>query len=127
MSFSAFGIGQALLSNAHIGAFLHDPEVLRATIGGGLYLTAVGLFAFGLGATLRHTAGALSAFFGVLFATTAMVDLLPTTWRNHVITYMPANAGSQILTVDRGHDALAPWPASASCACTRWPRSHSPP
>jgi ABC-2 type transport system permease protein len=109
MSFLAFGIGQAILSGVHAGASLSQPGVLRATIGAGLYLSAVGLLGFGLGALVRYTAGALSAFFGMLFAPSVIVDLLPTTWRNDVIKYMPANAGSQVLTVQRGHDALGPW------------------
>ncbi len=82
---------------------------MRATIGGGLYLTVVGLLGFGLGALIRHTAGALSALFGVLFATTAIVDLLPTPLRNAIIDYMPANSGSQILTTVPTHSALGPW------------------
>jgi ABC-2 type transport system permease protein len=109
LSFTAFGIGQALLASAHVSVSLHDPGVLRATIGGGLYLTAVGLLGFGIGALVRHTAGALSAFFGVLFALTAITDLLPTNWRNVVINYLPANAGNQIFNVLRPHGALAPW------------------
>ena len=44
-----------------------------------------------------------------LFATTALVDLLPTTWRNHVINYMPANAGSQIITVVPTRTRSPPW------------------
>lgn len=109
MSFTAFGIGQALLARAHAGASLSQPGTLRATIGGGLYLTAVGLLGFGIGALVRHTAGALSAFFGILFALTAVTDLLPTNWRNDVINYLPANAGSQIITVIHPSRALAPW------------------
>jgi len=109
LSFSAFGIGQAILHPVHAGASLGQHEVLRAVVGGGLYLAAIGLLGFGLGALIRHTAGALSAFFGVLFAFSALADLLPTSWRNDVIPYLPANAGSQIFTVDRVHDALTPW------------------
>lgn len=109
MSFAAFGIGQALLAPAHAGVSLNQPGALRATIGGGLYLTAVGLLGFGIGALVRHTAGAMSAFFGTLFALTAVTDLLPTNLRNDVINYLPANAGSQILTVIRPAHALAPW------------------
>ena len=109
LSFVAFGIGQAILSGAHAGVSLGQPEVLRAVVGGGLYLAAVGLLGFGIGALVRHTAGALSAFFGILFALTALTDLLPTSWRNDVIPYMPANAGTQIFAVQRVHDALAPW------------------
>jgi ABC-type transport system involved in multi-copper enzyme maturation permease subunit len=108
-SFVSFGIGSAILHGAHVGTSLSDPNVLRAVFGGGLYLTAVGMLGFGLGALIRHTAGALSAFFGVLFALTAIVDLLPTTWRNDIIEYLPANSGSQIFTVLPTHDSLAPW------------------
>ncbi|MDP9221263.1 MAG: ABC transporter permease [Actinomycetota bacterium] len=109
MSLTAFGIGQAILADAHAGASLSQPGVLRATIGGGLYLTAVGLLGFGIGTLIRHTAGGLSAFFGVLFALTAVTDLLPTNWRNDIINYLPANAGSQILTVTHPSRALPPW------------------
>jgi ABC-2 type transport system permease protein len=108
MSFSAFAIGQALLSRAQAGVSLADPGVARAVVGGGLYLTAVGLLGFGLGALIRHTAGALSAFFGVLFAPSVIVDLLPSSW-HAAINYMPANAGSQIFTVEHTSGALAPW------------------
>jgi len=83
--------------------------VLRAVAGGGLYLAAVGLLGFGIGALVRHTAGALSTFFGVLFALTALADLLPASWRNDVMPYMPVNAGTQIFAVQRVHDSLAPW------------------
>ena len=109
LSFAAFGIGQAILHGAQAGASLDQPQVLRAVVGGGLYLAAVGLLGFGLGALIRHTAGALSAFFGTLFALSALADLLPESWRNDVMPYMPANAGTQIFAVDRVHDSLAPW------------------
>ena len=109
MSFTAFGIGQAVLAHAHAGVSLSDSSALRATAGGGLYLTTVGLLGFGLGAAIRHTAGALSAFFGTLFALTVVTDLLPTSWRNDIINYLPANAGSQIITVIHTSGALGPW------------------
>ena len=108
-SFVSFWIGSAILHGAHAGTSLSDPAVLRAVFGGGLYLTAVGLLGFGMGALIRHSAGALSAFFGVLFALTAIVDLLPTNWRNDIIEYLPANSGSQIFTVLPTHDSLSPW------------------
>lgn len=109
LSVTAFAIGQVILAPAHASVGLDHPGTLRAVVGGGLYLTAVGLLGFGLGALVRHTAGALSAFFGVLFASTALVDLLPTSWRNTVIDYMPANAGSQVLTTIPTNSALGPW------------------
>ena len=36
-------------------------------IGGGLFLAVCGLLSFGIGAVLRHTAGAISASIGLLF------------------------------------------------------------
>lgn len=109
LSFAGFAVGQSILAPAHASVGLDHPGALRAVVGGGLYLTAVGLLGFGLGALIRYTAGALSAFFGVLFASTALVDLLPTSWRNTVIDYLPANAGSQILTTVPTRSALGPW------------------
>lgn len=109
LSFASFGIGQAILADVHRGASLRDPGVLRAVAGGGLYLALVALLGFGLGAVIRHTAGALSAFFGLLFGGSVIVALLPTSWSNDLMPYMPANAGSQIFTIVRTHGALSPW------------------
>lgn len=117
LSFAAFGIGQAILHRAGAGLSLGDGAGLRAAFGGGLYLTAVGLLGYAFGALVRHSAGALSAFFGLLFAATAVIDLLPTRWRNDTIPFMPANAGSQILTTVRGHAALSPWAGIGVLCC----------
>lgn len=107
--FASFTLGQALLAHKHAGASLGDPGVLRAVAGAGLYLPAVALLGFGLGAVVRHTAGALSSFFGILFAPSALADLLPASWRDAIIEYLPANAGSQIFTIVQKDGALAPW------------------
>lgn len=109
LSFAAFGIGQALLDRRGFGTSLSAPGVLRAVAGAGLNLTGITLLAFGLGALLRHAAAALSTLFGVLFALPALSDLLPTSWRNHVINYLPLNAGSQIFVTVPAHGALSPW------------------
>lgn len=107
-AFTSFTIGQALLARAHAGVSLAAPGVFRAVAGAGLYLAAVGLLGFALGALVRYTAGALSAFFAVLFAPSIIVDILPSSWHT-AINYMPANAGSQIFAVQRAGGALAPW------------------
>lgn len=116
-SFAAFAAGQAILHGAHAGLPLGSGTGLRAAFGGGLYLTAVGLLGYGFGAVVRHSAGALSAFYGLLFASTAVLDLLPTRWRNDMIPYMPANSGSQVFTTVPGHDALSPWAGIGVFCC----------
>lgn len=107
-AFAAFGLGQAILATQHAGASLSQPTALRSTIGAGLYLSAVGLLGFGIGAAVRHTAGAMAALFGLLFLPSALADLLPPS-QHYVIEYMPANSGSQIFTSHPQPPALTPW------------------
>jgi ABC-2 type transport system permease protein len=98
-SFASFFIGQAIMSgHPGLSVTLGDPNVLRAVIGGALFLTACGMLAFGLGAILRHTAGAITAAIGLLFVLTVLVNFLPQSWQNHVDKWMPAMAGAQIWT-----------------------------
>ena len=95
-SFGAFFLGQALMSGKHIEATLSQPNVLRAVIGGALFLTVCGLLAFGLGLILRHTAAAISAAVGLLFVLFVLVNFLPQSWQNTVDKWVPFNAGGQI-------------------------------
>jgi ABC-2 type transport system permease protein len=95
-SFGSFFVGQAILSSHHLSATLGEPNVLRAVIGGALFLTACGMLAYGLGAILRHTAAAISAAIGLLFVLTVLVQFLPRSWQDGVDKWMPALAGSQV-------------------------------
>jgi ABC-2 type transport system permease protein len=94
--FASFFIGQAILSSHHLNATLGQPGVLRAVIGGALFLTACGMLAYGLGAILRHTAGAITAAIGLLFVLSVLVNFLPQSWQNSVDKWLPALAGAQV-------------------------------
>jgi ABC-type transport system involved in multi-copper enzyme maturation permease subunit len=108
-SFGAFFLGQALLSGQHINVTLAQPHVLRAVIGGGLFLAACGLLALGIGAALRHTAGAITASIGLLFVLFILANFLPESWRIHVSKWLPFNAGSQIWMVRPGEHMFSAW------------------
>ncbi len=95
-SFAAFFLGQALMSSDHISTTIGSPNVLRAVIGGALFLTACGVLAFGLGLLIRHSAGGIGAVVGVLFVVTILVGFLPQSWQNHVDKWVPALAGGQL-------------------------------
>ena len=95
-SFGSFFVGQAILSTKHLNTSLSDPNVLRAVIGGGLFLAVCGMLAFGLGTLLRHTAAAISASIGLLFVLFVLVNFLPSNWQDHVDKWIPFNAGMQI-------------------------------
>jgi ABC-2 type transport system permease protein len=97
-SFASFFLGQALLSSHHLNATLSQPNVLRAVIGGALFLTVCGLLAFGIGLLMRHSAGAITTVVGLLFVVSILVNLLPQSWQVNVDKWMPALAGGQIWT-----------------------------
>lgn len=109
ISFTTFALGQSILHSKHAGVSLGDHNVLRVVLGGGLYITSVGLLAFALGVLVRRTAGALATFFGVLFLPSSLIDLLPTSWHATAMKFAPANAGTQILNVHQQHDMFGPW------------------
>jgi ABC-2 type transport system permease protein len=104
-SFASFFVGQALMSGHHLSVTLGDPGVLRAVIGGGLFLAACGMLAYGLGAIFRHTAGAITAAIGLLFVLSILVNFLPGSWQDHVDKWMPAIAGSQVWATNVPPDA----------------------
>jgi ABC-2 type transport system permease protein len=141
-AFSAFAVGQALLSARHAvgtataaaqrahqlglkvphslqstlsngSASLGQPGVLRAVVGAGLYLAVLGLLALGLGTIIRHTAGAISAFVGVVLVLPLIVQALPAWISNALGRYLPANIGFVMFSThgapDRIGSAFSPW------------------
>jgi ABC-2 type transport system permease protein len=120
-SFGSFFLGQALMSGHHLSVTLGDPNVLRAVIGGALFLTACGMLAYGFGAILRHTAGAITATIGLLFVVPVLVTFLPGSWQENVDRWMPAIAGSQVWATSASGQANADglfsaWPGFAVLA-----------
>ena len=111
-SFASFFVGQAILSSKHLDVTLGDPNVLRAVIGGALFLAVCGMLAFGLGTLLRHTAAAITASIGLLFVLFVLINFLPSSWQNHVDKWIPFNAGSQIWSTVPVHGnppMFSPW------------------
>lgn len=110
--FASFFLGQALMSSHHISTTISQPHVLRAVIGGALFLTACGLLAFGIGLLLRHTAGGISTVVALLFVLSILINFIPQSWQNHVNKWVPALAGTQIWTTVPNHGGtpmFAPW------------------
>ena len=117
-SFGAFALGQAILGSGH-NVTLSDPGVLRAVLGSAAYLAAIALLGLGLGALLRHTAGAIGALFGILMVAPGLLPLvLPSGWVDSIVPYLPSNAGdsftavvpkSGMLSAGNGAWVLAAW------------------
>jgi ABC-2 type transport system permease protein len=95
-SFTSFFAGQAILGPNHAGVGITSPDALRAVLLSALFVTCCGLLAFGLGAIIRHTAGAITALFGVIFLIPALAHALPNSWFFEIARWLP------------GGDALGP-------------------
>jgi ABC-2 type transport system permease protein len=114
-SFTAFFVGQAILSSWHVNVTIGQHDVLRSVIGGGLFLAACGLLSFGLGAILRHTAGAISAGIGLLFVLLILSNFLPgppSGWfgQTDIDKWVPFYAGAHIWQNQMiGINPFSPW------------------
>ncbi|MCX4560955.1 ABC transporter permease [Streptomyces phaeochromogenes] len=94
-SFVAFFLGQAMLGSHR--ASIGDPGVLRAVIGGGLYMTLIALFSMGVATMLRSpmlSLGILMPFFFLISAILGNVDATKKFGQ-----YLPDQAGSKIMQV----------------------------
>jgi ABC-type transport system involved in multi-copper enzyme maturation permease subunit len=71
-------------------------HVLTAIIGSALFVTVVALIAFGLGAIIRHTAGAITSAIGLMFVLSIIIQILPDHWRWDIMRFFPDAAGRVI-------------------------------
>jgi len=117
-SFIAFFLGQALLSSTGASATLSDPNVLRAIIGSALFVTLVGLIAFAIGAIVRHTAGAITIVIAVMFVIPIITNLLPQSWHDDMVRFMPDSAGRVISVTVAGNEFPHLWSAWPQFAVT---------
>ncbi|MFJ8541177.1 ABC transporter permease [Streptomyces sp. NPDC093586] len=104
-SFVAFFLGQAMLGD--LKASIGDPGVLRAVIGGGLYMTLIAMFSMGAAAMLRSpmlSLGILMPFFFLISNILGHVDVTKKVGR-----FLPDQAGSKIMQVVTPIDDDAPY------------------
>ncbi len=134
-SFISFFVGQALMSGTGVSASLFHSvsvplgvistptsttfvgtivispgTVLTAIVGTALFVTSVALIAFGLGAIIRHTAGAITSAIGLMFVLPIIIQLLPNTWRWDIMRFFPDAAG-RVLSVTIGQQNPHLWSA----------------
>ncbi len=105
VTFVTFLAGQALIGPAPRAA-LSDPRVLRAVVGSGAFLGLIGLFGVGLGTIIRHSAGAIGAFVGIVLVLPVVVAGLP----GHIGRFTPEGILSSSVAAVRPQTGwLSPW------------------
>ncbi|MFI5041621.1 MAG: ABC transporter permease subunit [Acidimicrobiales bacterium] len=108
--FTAFFIGQGILSAKFHQASLGDPGVLRAVVGGAVYLSVLGALGIGLGTILRRTAGAIAVLVSLLLILPILVNFLPSPWSTDIAKYLPLQAGNAVFHVGgRASTDLSLW------------------
>ncbi|MFG2294274.1 ABC transporter permease [Streptomyces sp. NPDC048603] len=101
-AFTTFLGGQAFMGQYTIG--LGDEGALRATVGCGLYLTLIALFAAGLTAVFRSAAATLSILIPFMLIISFVVgDVV-----GGAAQYLPDRAGQMVMRIEP-HGELGPW------------------
>jgi ABC-2 type transport system permease protein len=88
-SFASFFAGQAVLGPGHGGASIASPDALRSVLLSTVFVTCCALLAFGLGAIIRYTAGAVTTLFGLVFLIPLLGEALPTNWFHEIARWLP--------------------------------------
>src|ERR1017187_116638 len=83
---------------------ISSSTVLFAIIGCALFVTLVAIIAFGIGAIVRHTAGAIAIAIAALFIIPVLEQALPNDWRWDIMRFLP-DAANQVVSVTIGNNA----------------------
>ncbi|MFC9285038.1 ABC transporter permease [Streptomyces collinus] len=93
--FAAFFLGQAMLGP--LGTRIGDPGVLRAVVGGGLYMTLIAVFSMGVAVMLRSPMLSLGILMPFFFLISTILGNVSATRK--VGRFLPDQAGSRIMRV----------------------------
>ncbi|MCB5910866.1 ABC transporter permease [Streptomyces pinistramenti] len=106
-SFLAFFAGQSLLGG--LAARIGDPGVLRAVIGGGLYMTLIALFSMAIATMLRSPMLSLGILMPFFFLISNILGNVSATRK--IGHYLPDQAGRRIMQVVPGNNPVpyGPW------------------
>ena len=89
VSFASFLLGQALLHSNKVSATLATPGALTAVLGAAGFLIAVTLLGLGLGAVIKHSAGAITAVTGMVLLLPLALGQFPPPWNVRLERLMP--------------------------------------
>jgi ABC-2 type transport system permease protein len=119
LAFAAFFLTQAILSGRHRGLSLAHPGVPGAVLGAGLVLAACVLAGLGLGAIIRHTAGAIAATLAVIYLLAAACLFLPAPWNTRIGRFTLPVAAYQVVALHPQAGLLSP--ALSLLVVAAWP------
>lgn len=121
------GVTFLLMLIAAVAAFLGGQQFLdehsttlggagtaRGIIGVAGYMTVVAVLAVALGFIVRSTAGGVATMCGLLLVAPTVGLLLPRSWREDLLPYLPTNAGAAVFSAQPSPDSLSAGAGSAA-------------
>ena len=124
LAVASFSLTQAILSRQHQGVSLSQPGVPGAVLSAGFILAVVAVTGVGLGAAIRHTAGAIAALPAVFYLPLILLSL-PSPWNHRIGQFTLPFAAYQVVALHPAANLLTPalsllvliaWPAIALAA-----------
>jgi hypothetical protein len=121
LAFASFFLTQAILSGGHRGISLSSPGAPAAVLAAGFLLCVCVLVGLGLGAIIRHTAGAIAATIGVIYLVAVVCLVLPSPWNVRIGRFTLPFAAYQVVAQHPQAGLLSPglsllvliaWPAA---------------
>ncbi|MFH9867274.1 ABC transporter permease [Streptomyces lydicus] len=106
--FATFPFVSGLVSGTPAAMTFSHAGVVRALLGGGLYLGLVGVLGTALGALLRSVAGGVSVLIGALMLIPGLISLLPSSWQDDISPYLPSTAGESMSALTHDSTTLSP-------------------
>ena len=102
-------VAMMMLAGQGITPSLTDPDLLLPLLGGALYLALVSVFALGVGAILRSSAGGIAAALGIVLLLPIVLSMIPAVWAADLAPYLLSNAGLASFGLDLGGAGLEAW------------------
>jgi ABC-type transport system involved in multi-copper enzyme maturation permease subunit len=119
LAFVSFFLSESILSGHHRGLSLARSGVVGAVLAAGFSLFAIAMLGVGLGAIIRHTAGAIAALPAVIYLPLVLLSL-PAPWADKIGRFTLLIASSQVVSLHPKVGLLSPsfsvlvvaaWPA----------------
>jgi hypothetical protein len=107
LAFLSFFLSQAIVSSHHGGLSLTHPGVAGAVFAAGFSLFAIAMVGLGLGAIVRHTAGAVAVLPAIIYLPLVLLSL-PAPWADRIGRLTLLIAASQALSLHPKASLLSP-------------------
>jgi ABC-type transport system involved in multi-copper enzyme maturation permease subunit len=100
-------LGQMVYAGDAATLAMNDPDLIGVLVGSTAYATGVALLGMAFAYLMRSTAAAIGVLFGFVFIGPGLLSLLPDSFTDVVLKYLPSEAGGVLMTRVADPDMLS--------------------